>query len=370
MSDAFFRIMMLPARHGDALLVEYGRGEATWRILVDGGPIKAYPDLIDRLNDLPDGDRGLELVVVSHVDTDHIEGLIRLFAERRSRWPIEPADIWFNGWRHMEEAQDLGGREGDFLSALLHRRAFDEWNKAFQRNAVVVVPGEPLPEVVLEGGMKITLLSPDATRLKRMAGKWEKDVQKHGLEPGDLDGAWDQLVKASRYHPEDGLLGGPGDFDETLTKQLKPDASRANGSSIAFLAEFEGRSCLFLADAHTRVVCDSIRRLIPPGQKRLKVDAFKMSHHGSRANISKELLSLVDAEHFLVSTNGDIHGHPDKAAMEAVVSWSVRKPTLWFNYRNERTLRWETEGGPVEGDYALCHPGEGEEGITLELVSS
>lgn len=370
MSDAFFRITMLPARHGDALLVEYGRGETTRRFLVDGGPIRAYPELVDRLNDLPDGERGLELVVVSHVDTDHIEGLIRLFAERRSRWPIEPADIWFNGWRHMEESQDLGGREGDFLSALLHRRAFDEWNKAFHRNAVVVTPGRPLPEVVLEGGMKITLLSPDATRLQRMAGKWEKDVQKFGLEPGDLDAAWDQLVKATRFHPEDGLLGGPADFDATLTRQLTPDASKANGSSIAFLAEFEGRSCLFLADAHARVVCDSLKKLIPPGQKRLKVDAFKMSHHGSRANISKELLSLVDAEHFLVSTNGDIHGHPDRAALEAVIRWSVRKPTFWFNYRNARTTGWETGEAPLEGDYAMRHPDEGEEGITLALDCS
>ncbi len=367
MSDVFFRIEMLPALHGDALLVEYGAGGPTRRLLIDGGPIKAFPRLIDRLNGLPEGDRGLELVVVSHVDTDHIEGLIRLFAERRSRWPIEPVDIWFNGWRHMEDAQDLGGREGDFLSALLHRRAFDEWNKAFHRDAVMVPPEGRLPEVTLEGGMKITLLSPDATRLKRMAGKWEKDVEKHGLEPGDLDGAWDQLVKATRYHPEDGLLGGPEAFDATLTKQLKPDASKANGSSIAFLAEFEGRSCLFLADAHTRVVCDSIRRLLPPGEKRLKVDALKMSHHGSRANISKELLSLVDAEHFLVSTNGDIHGHPDRAAMEAVIRWSARKPTLWFNYRNERTLGWENAGGPVEGDYDVRRPEEGEQGIALEL---
>jgi hypothetical protein len=370
MSDAFFRIEMLPARHGDALLVEYGRGATTRRILIDGGPIAAYPQIIDRLRALPEGERGLELVVVSHVDTDHIEGLIRLFAERRSRWPIEPADIWFNGWRHMEESLDLGGREGDFLSALLRRRAFDEWNKAFDRKAVVVAPHEPLPEVVLEDGMTITLLSPDAARLKSMAGKWEKDVQKFGLDPGDLDAAWDQLVKATRYHPEEGLLGGPDEFIATLQKQLRPDTSKANGTSIAFLAAFEGRSVLFLADAHTRIVCDSIKRLIPTGEKRLKVDAFKMSHHGSRANISKELLSLVDAEHYLVSTNGDIHDHPDQAALEAVVQWSVRKPTLWFNYRNEHTTPWENAAGAAGREYDTRYPGDGEEGILLELRCS
>ena len=67
------------------------------------------------------------------------------------------------------------------------------------------------------------------------------EIHTLGLEPGDLDGAWDQLVKTTRYHPEEGLLGGPDDFNETLKKQLKTDASKANGTSIAFLAEFDGR---------------------------------------------------------------------------------------------------------------------------------
>ena len=121
--SSFFRIEMLPARHGDALWIEYGTPARTRRILIDGGPLTAYADLSSRLQQLPPGDQGVELVVISHVDTDHIEGLIRLFAEPEADWPIAPQEIWFNGWRHIEEAHTLGGREGEFLSALIHRRA-------------------------------------------------------------------------------------------------------------------------------------------------------------------------------------------------------------------------------------------------------
>jgi beta-lactamase superfamily II metal-dependent hydrolase len=358
---------MLPAKQGDAIWIEYGKGKTAHRILIDGGPIGAYTELNDRLKALPDGDKRVELLVISHVDTDHIEGIVRLFAEKRSKWPIEPNDIWFNGWRHIEEATDLGGREGDFLSALIRRRAFDEWNKAFDKKAIMVRQGKPLSMVKLPDGMKLTVLSPNADKLKKMSKKWQKDVEEHGLEPGDLDAAWEQLVETTKYHPEEGLLGGPKDFADKLKKQLKIDQSIANGTSIAFLAEFEGKSCLFLADAHADVICESLRKLIPRGQERLKVDAVKMSHHGSRHNISEGLMKMIDAKHFLFSTNGEIHKHPDKAAIKAVIQWAVRKPTLWFNYKTKQTAPWANVTANSKKEFTSQYPTSEKEGIVVEL---
>lgn len=360
---------MLPARQGDAIWVEYGTGRKTRRILIDAGPIDAYADVEARLKKLKEGDKRVELVVITHVDTDHIEGMIRLFAEKRQRWLIAPEDIWFNGYRHMKEAGILGGREGDFLSALLHHRSFDKWNKQFGGKPVVISTKQPLPVVNLEGGMKLTLLSPDAAKLKRMAGKWAKDVDKHGLKPGDLEGAWEQLLKQTKLHPDDGILGGPGEMDESLRKQLKADSSAANGSSIAFLAEFGGKSCLFLADAHTAIIVKSLRRLIPEGQSRLKVDAVKVSHHGSRNNISKELLDLIDAKHFLVSTSGAKHNHPNTPAIKAIVQGSLQDPVLWFNYRSSQTLLWQKPPYPGLRGYTARYPGKTTSGgIKLDLI--
>src|SRR6185295_8325573 len=113
MPNPFFRIEMLPAKHGDALLIEYGDENRTRRILIDGGPLHAYPDVNERLSKLPPGDQAVELLVVTHVDTDHVEGIIRLMAMPEQNWPIYVKEVWFNGWRHIEEANDLGGREGE-----------------------------------------------------------------------------------------------------------------------------------------------------------------------------------------------------------------------------------------------------------------
>lgn len=363
----FFRIEMLPAKHGDAIWVEYGNSKKVRRILIDAGPIDAYPEIETKLNSLPDGDKRVEAIVITHVDTDHIEGIIRMFAEKRGRWPISPEDIWFNGYNHLIEASTLGGREGDFLSALMHRRGFSTWNKKFGGEALVVLPKKELPVTELEDGMKITLLSPSQAKLKSMAKKWVKDVDKHSLKAGDMEGAWEQLLKYTRFHPDEGILGGPGEIDDNIRKQLKTDQSAANGSCIAFLAEFDGKSCLFLADAHHKIITESVKKLIPEGETRLKVDAVKVSHHGSKSNISKALMEVIDAKHFLVSTNGAKFSHPNAPAIEAIIQGSLQDPKLWFNYSTEQTTIWKPSLRKDLRRYTAKFPRKGKAGIMIDL---
>jgi len=368
MPTPYFDIEMLPAKHGDALWIEYAKDDRPRRIVIDGGPLPAYPAFEARASQLPAGDLRVELLVITHVDTDHIESIIRMLALPRVKWPLEPQDIWFNGYRHVRERADLGGREGEFLSALIHRRAFDEWNKAFHRGAAVVPEAGPLPRVTLADGMILTLLSPNVKKLDVMARKWDKDVKEWALEPADLDGAWAQLVDETKFHPGAELTLGPEDLTAELRKQLKgTDPSAANGSSIAFLADFGGKSCLFLADAHMSVVCASIRRLLEPGKDCLRIDAVKMAHHGSKNNVTPEFMSLVDAEHYLFSSNGDKFGHPQAQAVKAVIKGARRKPTLWFNYRSRYTEKWEAQSNGADASYATRYPPPDGEGITLRL---
>ena len=68
-----FRIEMLPAAHGDCLWLEYGTGESAHRILIDGGPSHCYPALRERILHLAPGNRRFDLLVVTHIDADHID---------------------------------------------------------------------------------------------------------------------------------------------------------------------------------------------------------------------------------------------------------------------------------------------------------
>jgi beta-lactamase superfamily II metal-dependent hydrolase len=366
MAEPVYRIEMLPARHGDALLVEYG-DEHVRRILIDGGPLNAYTAIEKRLARLPEGDQAVELLVVTHVDTDHIEGIIRLMALPVGKWPIHVEEIWFNGWRHLEEARDLGGMEGEMMSALIHHRANERWNTSFSRKAVMcgALPGD---SVQLEGGMKLTLLSPDADALAALIKDWKAKLESWDVEPGDLEDAWQTLVDQNKFHPGEALTLGPEDLTARLKKLLKGiDPSKANGSSIAFIAEFGGKSCVFLGDAHMKVVCAALKRLGYSREKPLKVDAVKVSHHGSKNNLTQEFLGLVDAKHWLISTNGDLHEHPDKPAIESIIKGSIRPPTLWFNYRSAYTKGWEKGAQKPGARYRAKYPAKGKEGIVVKL---
>lgn len=366
----FMRIEMLPALHGDCLLVEYGDETRTRRMLIDGGPIGAYGALEQRLEALPKGDRRLELIVLTHVDTDHVDGLVRLFAKPKGSWPFAVSDVWFNGWRHLEEAHGLlGGKQGEYFSALLSRRLDDgQWNGAFGGKAVLVPADGKLPERSLAGGMKLTLLSPTPDKLEKMRTAWRKDIGT-GFTPGDLEAGWDLLTKQKRYLAGEGLLGSTPELDKLLEKQSRPDQASANGSSIAFLAEHESKSCLFLADAHSDVVCKSIKRLIDErGLGQLEVGAVKVAHHGSKGNVSDELMALIKCRKYLFSTNGAQFGHPDREAVQRVVARSaVDKPELCFNYLSSHNEEWNDKELQQQLNYTVKYPDADATSLVVEL---
>ncbi|NLF41819.1 MAG: hypothetical protein GX587_03920, partial [Bacteroidales bacterium] len=120
-------------------------------------------------------------------------------------------------------------------------------------------------------------------------------------------------------------------------------------------------------DAHAPVIVKSLKKLLPKGQKRIKVDAVKVSHHGSKSNISKSLMNLIDARHFLISTNGAKHDHPDAPAIETIIQGSLQDPELWFNYKSEQTLIWKKNPDNLLRPYTTHFPSKKTGGIILDL---
>lgn len=357
---------MLPAIHGDALWLEYGPEKNRNKILIDGGPIGAWKALEARVNAM-DRKRVFELLVLTHVDTDHAEGLIRLFAEKPV--PVAFEDVWYNGWEHLQE-ETLGGRQGEFFSALLSvRRPGLPVNDAFKGGPVVIPKSGDLPEIKLPGGMRLTLLSPTRSKLNTLRKKWKTDL-KGKIKPGDIESALESLAKAKKYLPDSKLVLGPGDKARDLYKKLfRADPSAANGSSIAFLAEYGDATILLLGDAHSSVIETSIARLLKQRKrKRLKVDCVKLAHHGSKKNLRPQLLDLIDAKHFCISTNGGTYKHPSPSAIDLIIDHKMpRRPVLWFNYLSGTTKRWSDKEDQRKRKYTAHFRGKDDLSIKLEL---
>lgn len=362
--SSFFRVQMLPARGGDALWIEYGRGGQTFRILVDGGYRKTIRGVSKRIREIARANGGVcrfDLVVVTHVDTDHIEGIIELLG---SDLPIQIGDLWYNGRRHLElpapkrrtPESTLAGKHGHFLDTAIGKLG-TPWNGLFDEKAVVL-PSDNAPiELDLPGGMRLTLLSPTTRKLKALAPEWDDSVEEAGLNGASYDEVIRKMEKL--HYKTDALLGRTKppsrvDVPKLLREGPSEDGGVENGSSIAFIAEYEGRSILLAGDAHADVLIQSIDKLPSRWKRngRLRVGAVKLAHHASKNNVSEALLEKLDTQTFLVSTNGERHYHPDQEAIARVVAGAWRgtaaarkkKPVdLLFNYRSDYSAVWDVK---------------------------
>jgi hypothetical protein len=337
-ATGIFNIELLPANNGDCLWIEYGDAKAPSRILIDCGAESAAKLLNARVA----GINSFELFVLTHIDADHISGVLPFFKNRGS---LTFGEVWFNAEPQLPPAV-LGVMQGEKFACVLDSedglRA--AWNKSAglgeKAPKAIMVPDEgSLPSYTLPGGMRLTVLSPGIDQLKDLAAVWQKELRRF------REGEGHKMLSA-KARPEP--VTDPATLDvEALAKlKEKPDPSVANGSSIALLAEFDGRAVLLTGDAHAEVMAASIKRLLAErgATGRLRLDAMKLSHHGSTNALTKGLLDLIQCPQYLVSTDGSKFYHPDRDAIARVIRYGGQNPKLTFNYKSEMNGFW---GEPV-----------------------
>lgn len=330
-----FTIEMLPAQRGDSLWLTYGTAGDLHHVLIDGGPQESMgvvvPDLEARIAAIPGKENRVELLVVTHVDADHIQGIVSLLSDPK-RVPLF-RDVWFNGWKHIQP-EVLGGVDAERMTAPLLQHP-DRWNAAFGGKAVVVPDGGQPPVVQLAGGMTLTLLSPTRKALTALIPEWAAACAAAGVLPGE--GA--PIVRKGWIRDE--VLGG---FEPDLLAQSKfsSDSSKPNGSGIALIAEYDGRRALLLADCPPAPVLKSLDLL---GPRPHRFDVVKIAHHGSRRNTSVEFAQAVQARSWLVSTDGAVFGHPDPESLARIIVGQEKPPVIAFNYLTDHITEIVADAG-------------------------
>jgi hypothetical protein len=341
-----FNVKMLPADYGDCLWITYGTDARQHQILIDGGTKESAIRLKRRITSLNKRQRHFELFVITHIDSDHIGGALSLLRDMEALG-VTFGDVWFNGWKHIAPL-NLTPREGELLSANIVERKLN-WNSSFGGATVMVSDKGELPVCQLPGGMKLTVLSPTLVQLDRLMKHWYKVITDAGLVPGQAKG---EPVPGGLVLSDDDSQ--PINVETLSDTVFKGDNAVANGSSIALLAEYEGRRCLLAADAFAPLLAASIKRLLKfESRAKLKLDAFKLSHHGSRANTSKALLDLIECPRYLFSSNGKQFGHPHRESVARVIKFGGASPSLYFNYRTVINGVWDDEELIERFDY---HP--------------
>jgi beta-lactamase superfamily II metal-dependent hydrolase len=353
----FFKVTMLPAGHGDALWIEYGRtGAPMSRVLVDCGTTSSYQHLKARILRVPLSERRFDLFLMSHIDSDHIGGALSLLAEVDALG-VRFDDVWFNGRKHLTLPRE-SVHQGEVFSELIVSKKL-RWN-AWKKGGAIVRADNGAPSFTLRGGMKITLMSPTRAKLVELADTWDKEL---AVKDIDVDEALQRGRVAETSEDVPWLA-------DVKNRPFKEDAAAPNGSSIAVLAEFAGKRLLLGADAHPGVLEQAIQGLLkaPGSAKKLRLDAFKVSHHASQNNLSPALLKLINCRHYLVSTNGAVFGHPDRVAVARIIQNGGPQPHLWFNYRSKHNEVWAKPALQSKYQYDATFAASADSGLSFSLI--
>jgi beta-lactamase superfamily II metal-dependent hydrolase len=302
MSSSLFTLEALEAGEGDCLILHYGSTDAPRQMLIDGGPAGTFKKTLrNRLQEIGEnlGQMPLELehILVTHLDSDHIRGVLDLAKRMGDEdCPAQCDSFWLNTFddellqRLPEPAQQARTRaHGSALAGVtasvgeglaLH----DEIARLHAvRNGgadVLVADAAPLLLELAPDQFEATLICPDLRHLQALAADWKKKTKKS-------DAALSEYLDESVYNLSSLVLvlrashGGNGDATMLLTGDARGDHILA-GLAHAGLLDDDGA---------------------------VVFDVLKVPHHGSDRNLEPAFFESVQARHYVISANGR-HDNP------------------------------------------------------------
>ena len=356
------KLTVFQAGKGDCLLLESADDK---RILIDGGTAAAFrTHVAPALGALREAGKALDLIYLSHIDDDHIGGVLALLdaeldwrvhefqvGSGNDRHPVPglprpPAvgELWHNGFSEQVEEHpaaitsllaataavlDFGAGDGDRDLAETHRdlgtsvnqgirlsrRAGAEQlgiplNRAFGGRLALVRDGQ---RPVTLGALELTVIGPFEEDLELLRGEWQTWL---AANQRTLDRTRTRMrADVQRLGASEVEL-----FRDSLALQAselgdRKQVTAPNLASLMVLAQEGERRVLLTGDGHAN---DVLRGLEHAGHSTLHVDVLKLQHHGSEFNLTEEFCRRVTADRYVITGNG-AHANPDLRALEAII---------------------------------------------------
>lgn len=380
-----FELEALPAHKGDALLLHFGTDAAPRLGVIDGGPSDVYePQIKRRLGEIR-SERGIpanqplpiDWLMVSHIDDDHIVGILELTRVLTQAKDDNDAliyriqDIWHNTFDDLLKTtpDDLKASiTAQFGAASSAEIALDIAPQLTLDSAKILasVPqGRQLRDDIRklklplnEPFKELVMLKPGAEPKVRFGGTGAGSIGVRVVGPMK-----EQLIALQKKHD---------DFLKALAKKKQQPANRR--SPEAALAAFSDKSApnlssivtevrsgkkimLLTGDARGDFIIEGLKKTkLLSGNEPYVVDLLKVPHHGSDNNVEPIFFEKIHATHYVFSGDGE-HGNPERETMKMLfdardADEDLRSKTckLWFTYPIDemdanRELEWEKEFG-------------------------
>ena len=219
MSNNTIRIKIFPALNGDCILLDL----SNYLILIDGGYVNTYNEYLrNELKRKSDEGKSISHLIVTHIDKDHISGIVRLLENNTNSEIINIESIWHNSYRHIKDLTDdnklknsngksdltafvgksylkeviegrheISAEQGSSLGALILKSGYN-WNSAFGGKAVSI---NNLDVISLDEKTTLRILSPNNDKLARLKKLWNKELYKKGYKILEDDTNYDDAFE-------------------------------------------------------------------------------------------------------------------------------------------------------------------------------
>ncbi|GLQ31375.1 ComEC/Rec2 family competence protein [Litoribrevibacter albus] len=312
-------ITSFEAKYGDAFLIE--EHDSNIRFLVDCGFKLTYKHHIKkRIN-------SVDFIILTHSDEDHINGVFPLINDYPEKFTLNK--IYVNSPESIQVPRTNG--------VISIRQAKDLINLLQDKELPFggLMQGQTIRA---SKNLSLDIISPTKTELDSYYKKYNSEVAD---VPQNTKGTNISLNSATKSVAE--WANQPDSFP-------KKSDDIANASSIAFILNFRDKKILFLADSHPEVISDYLLKQGFSSKQKATFDYIKLSHHGSSKSISKQLLSMISCNNFIISTNGGKakSKHPSVETIAKLATLVDRNSNEEINfYFNHSISAIETRNGPL-----------------------
>jgi beta-lactamase superfamily II metal-dependent hydrolase len=304
------KLHVVQAEFGDCLILESGVGKNSTTLLIDGGPYQTFEKhLKSTLQKLPIEGK-LDLVVLSHIDNDHIIGLLDMLEEIKTQREegtkelVKISKLWHNSFNDLLQTDEDPNKFLKNFFLTMNFRSMEEQKKMESSIASIIMKGfqQATDLTSLANFLKIPLNPefdklvliedvPKSIKFKditfRILGPTKKNLEK-------LREEWKDWLDKNKLNVN---------LEFELLQIL--DKSVPNLSSIMLLLEINNRKILFTGDGSGDDIIKVLtRNTMLDKQGRFHVDILKVPHHGSDRNVSPEFFNTVIADYYVISANG------------------------------------------------------------------
>lgn len=366
------QITAFPARNGESLLIEcYGKEKTN--ILVDMGFSETYNKFIKpKLKSIGEKGEKIDLLVLTHYDSDHVEGAVEFFKDIINKKFIDIEEIWINDFyalssdvldiKDLDEENENIYKFARFMSKIYGRdnskinkvevskddvmnitKLIEELgynfkiNKSFEYR-LVFNDEDKYSVVNINDEVNIKIIGPTKANVEKLSKEFfywiKKNYRKYlDIKKEELFEIFVANISKEENKNTNNLIRkvevNSSDDDDVINEILSQnnkyrDTSLANRNSIAFTLEFNGYKLILAGDTDHKTLIKNI----PQNEN---YSLLKVPHHGSRNNINRELLKKINCKNYLICTDGSGRSrHPDLETLLYISE--IENSNIYINY--------------------------------------